>query len=61
MRVAFPVPMALLALASALALRAAPADVSFSQSAQSVETYDFVEVTLNIVCRTRAIRSLAPR
>ena len=25
-----------------------PADVSFSQSAQSVEVYDFVEVTLNV-------------
>jgi hypothetical protein len=48
MRVACSVPMALLALASGLTLRAAPAGVTFSQSAQSVETYDFVEVTLNI-------------
>jgi uncharacterized protein DUF4038/uncharacterized protein DUF5060/collagenase-like protein with putative collagen-binding domain len=30
------------------ALRAAPGDVSFSQSASTIEAYDFVEVTLNV-------------
>ena len=39
---------ALLALTLGLAVTAAPGGVTFSQSAKSVETYDYVEVTLNI-------------
>src|SRR5216683_34042 len=30
------------------AARGAPRDISFSQSAQAVEAYDFVEVTINV-------------
>src|SRR5438046_8024476 len=38
----------LLLMAFAPLLPAAPKDVSFSQSAPSVEAYDFVEVTVNV-------------
>jgi hypothetical protein len=35
-------------LGTARSSQSMPADISFSQSAQSVEVYDFVEVTLNV-------------
>src|SRR6185436_19703769 len=35
-------------LATARSSQSMPADISFSQSAQSVEVYDFVEVTLGV-------------
>ena len=37
-----------MAVSAPLLSRAGPADVAFSQSGQSVEAYDFVEVTLNV-------------
>jgi len=37
-----------LAVSARLLSRAGPADVAFSQSSQSVQAYDFVEVTLNV-------------
>jgi hypothetical protein len=37
-----------IALATERSSQAMPADISFSQSALSVEVYDFVEVTLGV-------------
>ena len=57
MRLPLSFRVVLLVLTLGLAVTAAPGGVTFSQSAKSVETYDYVEVTLNINARTQPIRS----